>query len=118
MTYSIYPFYLAIELFFRKIIYPTLYFLKTPLKKTILTCILALTTILILMMLSYHLFIINSVLVTYLIFLAVIIINSLIYEKTNKFSSVMISSFIIIQVFFGSAVSTVLGIGTIIHLFI
>jgi len=118
LTYSIYPFYLAIELFYRKIIYPKLYFFKTPLKKTILTCIMALTTILILMILSYHLFIINSLLVTYLIFLAVIIINSLIYEKTNKFSSVMISSFIIIQVFFGSVVSTVLGIGTIIHLFI
>ena len=118
LTYSIYPFYLAIELFFRKIIYPALYFLKTPLKKTILTCILAVATILILMMLSYHLFIINSILVTYLIFLAVIIINSLIYEKTNKFSSVMISSFIIIQIFFGSAVSTVLGIGSILHLFI
>ena len=118
LTYSIYPFYLAIELFYRKIIYPTLYFVKTPLKKTILTSIMALTTILILMMLSYQLFIINSILVTYLIFFAVVIINSLIYEKTNKFSSVMISSFIIIQVFFGSVVSNVLGIGSIIHLFI
>jgi len=44
------------------------------------------------------------------------IMNSIIYEKTNKFSSVLINSFIIIQVFFGSAVSTLLGIGSLIHL--
>lgn len=118
LAYSIYPFYLAIEIFYRKIIFPRLYFIKTPFKKTIFTGILAIVNVLILMALSFQIFIIESVLVTYFIFLAVIIINSLIYEKTGKFSSVMISSFIIIQIFFGSAISNILGIGSLMQLFI
>lgn len=118
LTYSIYPFYLAIELFYRKIIYPRLYFIKSESNKTILTSLLAIMNILILMALSFQLFIFESLLVTYLIFLAVIIMNSLIYEKTRKFSSVMISSFIIIQIFFGSAISTFLGTGSILNAFL
>ncbi len=118
LTYSIYPFYLAIELFYRKIIYPRLHFIKSDSNKMMLTSSMAIIHVAILMSFSFQLLIINSVLVTYLIFLAVIIMNSLIYEKTRKFSSVLISSFIIIQVFFGSAISSILGIGSIIHIFI
>ena len=118
LTYSIYPFYLAIELFYRKIIYPRLYWIKYESNKTILTSIMALLNVIILMVLSFHLFVIQSLLVTYLIFLSVIIMNSLIYEKTRKFSSVMISSFIIIQIFFGSAISAILGIGSIFQIFL
>lgn len=118
LTYSIYPFYLAIELFYRKVIYPHLSFIKSPNKKTSITCVMAITNVLILMILSRDLFVITSVVVTYLVFLAVIIINSLIYENTNKFSSVLIGSFIIIQIFFGSAISSILGIGSIIQIFI
>lgn len=118
LTYSIYPFYLAIELFYRKIIYPRLHLIKSESNKTIITSIMALINILILMGLSVQLFVIESLLITYLIFLSVIIMNSLIYEKTRKFSSVMISSFIIIQIFFGSAISTILGIGSIFQIFL
>ena len=116
IAYTVYPFYLAIEIFYRKIIYPSLRFIKSPFKKTAITCILSIINIFMLMVLAYPLFIINSILVSFLIFLVVMIMNSLIYEKTNKFSSVLINSFIIIQIFFGSAVSTILGIGSLIHL--
>jgi len=116
LAYTVYPFYLIMELFYRKIIYPSLTFIRSIFKKTMITMILSIINILILMILSYPIFIINSILVSFLIFLAVMIMNSIIYEKTNKFSSVLINSFIIIQVFFGSAVSTLLGIGSLIHL--
>lgn len=116
IAYTVYPFYLAIEIFYRKIIYPSLSFIESPSKKTAITCILSIINIFMLMVLAYPLFIINSILVSFLIFLVVMIMNSLIYEKTNKFSSVLINSFIIIQIFFGSAVSTILGIGSLIHL--
>ncbi len=116
IAYTVYPFYLTIELFYRKIIYPSLYFIKSTFKKTLITSALSVINIFILMVLSYPILIINSILVSFLIFLAVMIMNSLIYEKTNKFSSVLINSFIIIQIFFGSAVSTILGIGSLIHL--
>ncbi len=116
LAYTVYPFYLIMELFYRKIIYPSLNFIRSAYKKTMITMILSIINIFILMILSYPIFIINSILVSFLIFLAVMIMNSIIYEKTNKFSSVLINSFIIIQVFFGSAVSTLLGIGSLIHL--
>ncbi|MFW9827884.1 MAG: alpha/beta hydrolase family protein [Candidatus Thorarchaeota archaeon] len=116
LTFEIYPFYLAMELFYRKIIYPRLDFIKSATNKTIFTSLLELTNIFLLFYFSGSLFLISAMLVTYLIFLAVMVMNSIIYERTNKFSSVMISSFIIIQIFFGSVVSTILGFGSIVIL--
>ncbi len=116
LAYTVYPFYLTMEYFYRKIIYPSLNFIRSTSKKTLITSTLSIINILILMILTYPVFIINSIMVSFLIFLAVMIMNSIIYEKTNKFSSVILNSFIIIQVFFGAAVSTILGIGSLIHL--
>ncbi|NHJ25472.1 MAG: alpha/beta fold hydrolase [Candidatus Lokiarchaeota archaeon] len=118
LTYTIYPFYLAIELFYRKVVYEDLDFIKSPTTKTIITALMGILNIGILMILSYSLFLISAFYMTFLIFLAVMIINSVIYEKTNKFSSVLISSFIIIQIFFGSAVSVIFGFGSLTRLII
>ncbi len=116
LTFSIYPFYLAMELFYRKIVYQDIDFIKSPVIKTLITALMGVLNIGILMALSYSLFLISAFYATFLILLAVMVLNSVIYEKTNKFSSVLISSFIIIQIFFGSAISTVLGFGSVIHL--
>ena len=116
ITFTIYPFYLAMELFYRKVVYQDIDFIKSPVIKTIITALMGVINIGILMALSYSLFLISAFYATFLIFLAVMILNSGIYEKTNKFSSVLISSFIIIQIFFGSAVSSILGFGSLIHL--
>ena len=113
LTLTIYPFYIVMEIFYRKVIYPGLYFLKSS-ERSIITSLLAILNILILMTFSTKLFLISAAFATYLIILAAIILNSLIYEKTNKFSSVLISSFIIIQLFFGSTISTILGIGPLV----
>ena len=113
LTLTIYPFYIVMEIFYRKVMYPGLYFLKSS-ERTIITSILAILNILLLMTFSTKLFLISASFATYLIVLAVIILNSLIYEKTNKFSSVFISSFVIIQLFFGSTVSTILGMGPLV----
>jgi dienelactone hydrolase len=118
LTYTIYPFYLAIELFYRKVVYEDLDFIKSPTVKMIITALMGIINIGILMILSYNLFLISAFFVTFLIFLAVMLINSVIYEKTNKFSSVLISSFIIIQIFFGSAVSVTFGFGSLTRLII
>ena len=116
LTYTIYPFYLAIELFYRKVVYRDLDFIKSPAIKTLITALMGVINIGILMRLSYDLFLISAFYITFLIFLAVMILNSVIYEKTNKFSSVLISSFIIIQIFFGSAVSVIFGFGSVTRL--
>ena len=116
LTYTIYPFYLAIELFYRKVVYRDLDFIKSPVIKTLITALMGITNLGILMRLSYDLFLISAFYITFLIFLAVMILNSVIYEKTNKFSSVLLSSFIIIQIFFGSAVSVIFGFGSLARL--
>ncbi|MFX1480969.1 MAG: alpha/beta hydrolase family protein, partial [Promethearchaeota archaeon] len=116
LTFEIYPLYLAFELFYRKIIYPRLDFIKSPKYKTIITALMETANIFILISFSWNLFLITATLATYLIFLVVMVMNSIIYERTNKFSSVMLSSFIIIQIFFGSITSTILGFGSIAHL--
>jgi hypothetical protein len=59
-----------------------------------------------------------SVIFMYLIFLYAIIQNTLIYEKTQRFSTVILSSFVIIQLFFAAVVSNALGIGSALHLFV
>ncbi|MFX1321393.1 MAG: alpha/beta hydrolase family protein [Promethearchaeota archaeon] len=116
LTFEIYPFYLAMEIFYRKILYPRLVSLKSPTRRTVVTSLMESVNILVLMYFSSSLFLISAMFATYLIFLAVMIMNSIIYERTNKFSSVMISSFIIIQIFFGSVVSTILGFGSVVRL--
>lgn len=116
LTFEIYPFYLAMEIFYRKIIYPKLRSIKSATNKTLITSLMEIINIFILFYFSSPLFLISAMLVTYLIFLAVMVMNSIIYERTDKFSSVMISSFIIIQIFFGSVVSTILGFGSIVRL--
>ena len=116
LTFTIYPLYLAIELFYREVVYKRLDFIKSPTKKIIITNTMGIINIVILMILSYSLFLIIAFMATFLIILAVMLMNSIIYEKTNKFSSVLISSFVIIQVFFGSVVSTLFGFGSVIQI--
>jgi len=59
-----------------------------------------------------------SVLFMYLILLYASIQNTLIYENTQRFSAVMISSFALIQLFFAAVVSNAIGIGSALHLFV
>ncbi|MHA1803421.1 MAG: alpha/beta hydrolase [Promethearchaeota archaeon] len=110
LAITIYPLYLAMELFYRKIIYPLLNFIRSNKYRVYTIAILSIINHLFLMALAPKLFIINSILVTYLISLVVVIINGLIYERTEQFSSVIITSFIIIQIFFGAAVHQVLSV--------
>lgn len=118
LTFSIYPFYLAIEIFYRKILYPMLYFIISPEIKSIAIIILIICNQLIIIYILRDYFLISALAATLLISLVVAILNSIIYEKTNRMSSVLISSFIIIQLFFGAAFSTVLGMGSILFLFL
>ncbi|MHA1845535.1 MAG: alpha/beta hydrolase family protein [Promethearchaeota archaeon] len=110
LAITIYPLYLAMELFYRKIIYPLLDFIQSNKYRVYTIAILSIINYLFLMALAPKSFIINSILVTFLISLVVVIINALIYERTEQFSSVIITSFIIIQVFFGAAVQQVLSV--------
>jgi hypothetical protein len=118
LALSAYPLYIVFEIFYRKIIYPELYFIKSKKSKTILITILAIINQLILISLNLSWAFLPAVLVFYMIFLIVIIKNSIIYAKTEKFITVIIGSFIIIEIFFGAAISQALGIYSVLNLIV
>ena len=113
-----FPIYFSLEILFRKVIYPQLNFLKTERKKSLWTIIIAIYILINLMALTSTWAFFPSVMFMYLVFLYVIIQNTLIYENTKSFSTVILSSFAIIQLFFAVIISNAIGIGAALHLFV
>ncbi|MBD3342616.1 MAG: alpha/beta fold hydrolase [Candidatus Lokiarchaeota archaeon] len=116
LAFSVYPWYFAFELFYRKIIYPELYYVKSPLMRIGIVTFLALITQIILLVLALPYSVVQPVFATFIVSLAVIIINSVVYEKTKRFGVGILSSFIIIQIFFGAALQTALSVNSVIHI--
>ena len=114
----VFPVYFSLELLFRKAIYPQLTFLKKERKKTLWMVIIVLFVNINLMMLTWTWAFFPSVLFMYFLFLYATIQNTLIYENTQRFSTVIVSSFALIQLFFAAVVSNALGIGSALHLFV
>ncbi len=113
-----FPVYYSLELLYRKAIYPQLSFLKEERKKTILMLIIVVFVQINLMTLTWTWAFFPSVMFMYLIFLYAIIQNTLIYENTQRFNTVILSSFILIQLFFAAVVSNALGVSSALHLFV
>jgi dienelactone hydrolase len=113
-----FPIYFSLEILYRKVIYPLLSFLKSERQKSyVIICIATYVQINLIALTSSWAFF-PSVLFTYLIFLIVIIQNTLIYEKTKCFSTGILSSFFIIQLMFATVISNAFGIGAVLHLFV
>jgi dienelactone hydrolase len=113
-----FPVYFSLELLYRKAIYPLLSFLKKERKKTMWMVIIVVFVNINLMTLTWTWAFFPSVLFMYLIFLYATIQNTIIYENTQRFSTVIISSFALIQLFFAAVVSNALGIGSALQLFV
>jgi len=114
---AIFPIYFSIEILFRKILYPLLDFIKSEKTKAKITVISAFIIYITLITLARSYSYLPSVLFTFIIFLIVTVCNTIIYEHTRTFSAVLVSSFIIIQLFFSAVVSNVIGLGAFSHLF-
>lgn len=113
-----FPVYFSMELLFRKVIYPRLSFLKEERKKTIWLLLIIFYVYINLMALTWSWSFFPSVMFMYFILLYTSIQNTLIYENTQKFSTVILSSFNIVQLFFAAVISNALGIGSALHLFV
>jgi dienelactone hydrolase len=113
-----FPIYFSMEILYRKVIYPQLNFLKDERKKSLWIILIAIYVQINLMTLTWAWAFFPSVMFMYLIFLYAIIQNTLIYENTKRFSTVIFSSFIIIQLFFAAVISNAIGIGAALHLFV
>jgi len=118
LTITAFPIYFSMEILYRKVIYPRLNFLKSEKSKSIIIIILAIFIQVNLIFLTWSWSFFPSVIFTYLIFLIVIIQNTLIFEHTRTFSSVILSSFEILQMFFAAIISNALGIGAALQLFV
>jgi len=110
--------YFSLELLYRKVIHPLLNFIKDERKKSLLIIGIAIYIHVNLMTLTWSWAFFPSVMFMYLIFLYAIVQNTLIYEKTQRFSTVILSSFVIVQIFFAAVISNAIGIGAVLHLFV
>jgi len=111
------PILFSMELLYRKAIYPNLSFLNERSKRKVIIIIAVIIQITLMLLTSTWSFF-PSVLFTYFMFLFVIIQNTLIYEHTHNFAAAVLSSFIIIQIFFSAVISNALGIGSALHSFV
>ena len=114
----VFPIYFSLEILYRKVIYPQLNFLKSERQKSYVIIGIATYVQINLITLTSSWAFFPSVLFTYLIFLIVIVQNTLIYEKTTCFTTVILSSFTIIQLMFATVISNAFGIGAVLHLFV
>ncbi|MHA2289403.1 MAG: hypothetical protein ACXABG_11520, partial [Promethearchaeota archaeon] len=114
----IFPIFFSLELLYRKVIYPQLHFVKGERKKSLYIIIIAIYVHINLMTLTWTWAFFPSVMFMYLILLYAIIQNTLIFENTQRFSTVILSSFDIVQLFFAAVISNAIGIGAVLHLFV
>jgi dienelactone hydrolase len=107
---TVLPVFLSMEILHKKIIFPNLDFIKDKKWRVriMLGCILIIQASL--MVFTWTLSFIPAVVVTYMIFLVVSVQNTFIYENTRNFFSIVSNSFIIIQLFFGAVISSLIGI--------
>jgi hypothetical protein len=117
ISINFFPIYFSIELLFRIIIYPQLNFVKSEKSKVKLLMIYAFIIYGILMSFAQNFSYLPSILFTFFILLILALMNNIIYEHTKHFSAVLISSFIIIQIFFSAFISNLIGLGRISRLF-
>jgi dienelactone hydrolase len=110
LGYFAFPVFLSIELFFRKILYPQLYFLKSKNSKNKVILITTILVLISLMVLTKRLSYFPSLLFTFIIFVLVIIQNTKIFENVKCFYPVVIITFTIIQIFFAAVISNAIGI--------
>ncbi|MFX0005117.1 MAG: alpha/beta hydrolase family protein [Promethearchaeota archaeon] len=117
LTVVAFPILFSMELLYRKLIYPNLSFLSESTRRKIII-IIAIVIQITLMSLTSSWSFFPSVLFTYFMFLYVVIQNTLIFENTHNFAALILSSFIIIQIFFSAVISNALGIGSALSSFV
>ncbi|TFF96222.1 MAG: alpha/beta fold hydrolase [Promethearchaeota archaeon] len=118
LAMAVYPFYISLELFYRRIIYTHLDFIQDKGNKSLTMIGLIIINHIIIMSLISELFIVQSVLIAFFILLIVLILNTSIYKETHRVGTVILSSFLIVQIFFGALFSNILNINIDIIFFI
>jgi dienelactone hydrolase len=104
------PLYLSVEILYRKIIYPSLGFIKSKKNRTYIITGITIFTQIFLLYYTLLYFTLPVLIATGIVFLAVSIINGVIYHKTEKIEATLLDSLIIMTVFYGAAWSFILNL--------
>lgn len=111
LAFSAFPLYVNLEIFYRKIIYPELAPIKSNRKRIAIMIGVSALMQSIIYGITLSWIIIPGFIATNLVMFVASVKNTYLYEDTKNFLATLISSFIIIQIFFGSTISSVYGLG-------
>jgi hypothetical protein len=109
-SFLIFPMYLSSEIVYRKVLYPLTTFIKTPKRRTLFSSIIILFIHMYFVFNSFWYYGYPDLMAAFFAYLMATMINSILYHKTRKISSVIFNSIIINGLFFGSAVPTLIGL--------
>ncbi len=104
------PIYLSMEIFYRKIIFPSLNFITSRDKQTYV--ITGITVFIQIFILTQTLLFLSLpvIIITSIAFMLVSIMNGIIYHKTEKLGATFLNSFIIMSFFYGASWSFILNL--------
>ena len=105
-----FPLYLSTEIFYRKTLYPSLKFIESRKKRTLIVTITTLFIQIILMILMLSFLAWPVLIATYIAFMISSLMNGIIYHKTEKLGAVLLNSFIILGIFYGASMSFLLNL--------
>ncbi|MFO7796697.1 MAG: alpha/beta hydrolase family protein [Promethearchaeati archaeon] len=111
LALTAFPLYVNLEIFYREIIYPELKIINS--KKRRIAIMIGLSAVMqsIIFGITLSWILVPGFVATNLVMFVVSVKNTYLYEDTKNFLSTLISSFIIIQIFFGATISSVYGLG-------
>ncbi|MFX1444866.1 MAG: alpha/beta hydrolase family protein [Promethearchaeota archaeon] len=104
------PLYLSTEIFYRKMLYPSLEFIESKKKRTIIITIITVFVQIFLMLLMLSFLSLPILIATYFAFMISSLMNGIIYHKTENLGAVFLNSFIILSIFYGATWSFILNL--------
>jgi len=111
LALTAFPLYINLEIFYREIIYPELKVIKSNKRRIAIMIIFSAIMQSIIFGITLSWILVPGFVATNLVMFVVSVKNTYLYEETKNFLSTLISSFIIIQIFFGATISSVYGLG-------
>lgn len=109
-SFLIFPLYLSSEIIYRKVLLPYTKFIKSQKKRTLFLSIMILFIHMYFVFISFWYDGSPAIMAAFFAYLMASVMNSILYHKTKKFSSVIINSVIINGMFFGSTVLVLIGL--------
>jgi pimeloyl-ACP methyl ester carboxylesterase len=104
LALMVFPLYISTEIFYRKLMFPSLNFIQNRKIKTLIVVVLTLFIHIYFTFLSFMYYGRPAIMGAFMMFLMATTINCVLYHKTGKFSAVLLNSFIINGLLFGSTI--------------